>query len=164
MKKRASLLYTTARGFTLIELLVVISVLAILATILLISLKTFIDKGKDAAIKHNMANLLAQGNIYLLEGSLGNGYYDGFCVNNSAMVFIDEINKLASPNSAICNCNTDSSCAAPATAWCVGTQLKKVGLGTKTTYFYFCVDSTGKKKESSSYISGASVCSSGLCQ
>jgi len=136
------------KGFTLIELLVVISILGILAAIVLFSVRTFINNGKDAAIKHNMANLLTQSNAYILDENLGDGYYDGFCTHSGTISFLNEINVLSNPYSATCNCDTGSSCPASphATLWCVSVRLNKKS-GSSTNYFVFCMDSSGIKRE-----------------
>ncbi len=48
------------RGFTLIELLVVISIVGALASVVLSSVNVARDKGADAAIKSNLANMRVQ--------------------------------------------------------------------------------------------------------
>ena len=48
------------RGFTLIELLVVISIIGVMASIVLSSVNSARNKGADAAIKSNLANMRAQ--------------------------------------------------------------------------------------------------------
>jgi len=143
-------------GFTLIELLVVVSIISMLATIILTSTKMLFDKGKDSAIRYNMANLLTQASIY----TLNTGYYDGFCADSSANVFISEINKLAPSSYAVlCSCNTGSCPAgAKATTWCSSIKLNRIDVAYKNRNFVFCVDSTGKKIESAKV-----TCANGSC-
>src|SRR3989338_5509245 len=57
------------KGFTLIELLVVVAIIGILASVVLASLNTARQKGTDAAIKANLANLRAQAAIYYYTNS-----------------------------------------------------------------------------------------------
>ena len=47
----------TSKGFTIIELLVVIAIIAVLAAVVLVNVSQYISKGKDAAIKGNMASI-----------------------------------------------------------------------------------------------------------
>lgn len=54
----------TNRGFTLIELLVVIAIIGILSSVVLASLNSARNKGKDAAAKAAMGSLRAQAAIY----------------------------------------------------------------------------------------------------
>ena len=85
-------------GFTLIELLVVISIISLLASIVLASLGSARDGGKDAAIASQMAQMRLQAELYRSEK--GNFYDDandgevddslGECFTGSAgSVFID---------------------------------------------------------------------------
>ncbi|MDO8260777.1 MAG: type II secretion system protein, partial [Candidatus Magasanikbacteria bacterium] len=56
--------FAVESGFTLIELLVVIAIIGLLATIALASLNSARRKSADAAVKANMANISAQGELY----------------------------------------------------------------------------------------------------
>lgn len=141
------------RGFTIIELIVVIAVIAVLATIVSANVVNYIDKSKNAAIKGNMANLFTYGVTYYID----NDSYNNFCNNSGTDVFIDEINKIASPDSITCICDTGSNCN-NAEAWCTVVKLRG---SLSSTGNYFCIDSTGKKKESDSLLT--LNCSGGYC-
>ncbi len=47
----------TNKGFTLIELLVVIAIIGVLSAVVLASLNTARDKGKDASIQSDIGNI-----------------------------------------------------------------------------------------------------------
>ena len=42
------------KGFTIIELIVVVAIIAVLAAIVSVNVITYLNKGKDAAIKSNL--------------------------------------------------------------------------------------------------------------
>ncbi|MFA6258805.1 MAG: prepilin-type N-terminal cleavage/methylation domain-containing protein, partial [Candidatus Paceibacterota bacterium] len=63
------------RAFTLIELLVVVAIIGILATIVIASLNSARSKGKEAAIKSNLKNAIAQAELSYLD----NNNYSGAC-------------------------------------------------------------------------------------
>ena len=52
------------KGFTLIELLVVVAIIGILASVVLASLNSARNKGKDAAIFAQLANMRGQAELY----------------------------------------------------------------------------------------------------
>ena len=52
------------KGFTLIELLVVIAIIGILSSVVLASLNSARNKGNDAAIKNNLANIRPQAEMF----------------------------------------------------------------------------------------------------
>jgi prepilin-type N-terminal cleavage/methylation domain-containing protein len=63
------------KGFTLIELLVVIAIIGILASVVLASLSSARDKGKDAAVKSQLASMKAQAELFFATGET----YDTVC-------------------------------------------------------------------------------------
>src|ERR1035437_5563028 len=63
------------KGFTLIELLVVIAIIGILSSVVLASLSSARNKGKDAAVKSQLASMRAQAEIFYSAGST----YAGIC-------------------------------------------------------------------------------------
>ncbi|OGZ66402.1 MAG: hypothetical protein A3C50_02640 [Candidatus Staskawiczbacteria bacterium RIFCSPHIGHO2_02_FULL_43_16] len=122
------------RGFTIIELLVVVAIIAVLAAIVLVNVTGYINQGKNAAIKANLATVLTNGAVFYDDNST----YDGFC--GSANFTGPQAAIAATAEAAICFVNDAD------TAWCSCASLKTTGdEGAAAT---FCVDSTGYKKVS----------------
>ncbi len=68
------------RGFTLIELMVVISIIGMLSSVMMVSLKNARNKSLDAKVKAQLRNLRSSAAIY--RDTIGNGTY-GAIVNAS---------------------------------------------------------------------------------
>jgi len=126
------------KGFTIIELLVVIAIIAVLATIVLVNVTQYTNKGKDASAKGNLATLLTNGAIYF--NSFTN--YTGFNTSASYNSVYNRLTTSGMSYTVIYSGNTTNYC----------TQLT---LKSGNTY---CVDSTGKKLEKS-----GGTCSSSIC-
>ncbi len=128
------------KGFTIIELLVVVAIIAVLTGIVLVNVTSYINKGKDAAIKGNLATLLTNGAVYFDS----NGNYTTFCTSSmvAGKPIYDAINTAA---------GAAPTCAVKITndAWCACSTLKT------TAGNVFCVDSTGYKKETTNNCAAA---------
>lgn len=126
------------KGFTIIELLVVVAIIAVLAAIVLVNVTRYINEGKDAAIKGNMATILTNMAVWIDDngtyvvgaGGAGNEFeldatYD---TPQDAIVDIGKtvINGVKDTNDQFCAC---------ATLYATG--------GTAT----YCIDDTGYKKQ-----------------
>lgn len=114
----------TQRGFTLMELLVVIAIIGILASVVLASLNTARDKGRDAAIKSNLNNTRAQAEI-VYDNS--NGSYATVC---------DDTNVARAVSAS------SGSCFDGAAGWAADANLNGAGR--------YCVDYTGNATTTSS--------------
>ena len=68
------------KGFTLIELLVVITIIGILASIVVVNLNTARGRGQDVAVKEQMSQIRAAGELYYdgnnSSGTVRYGYSD----------------------------------------------------------------------------------------
>ena len=133
------------KGFTLIELLVVIAIIGILSSVVLASLNTARSKGKDAAIKSNLANMRPQAEIVYDEA----GYYGtvpfpaGVCSGLAGSLFADTKVQAflvdggnASSNSGI----SGAYCVSSQTAWAASIPL------VTTPDISWCVDSQGASR------------------
>lgn len=116
-------MFNKSKGFTIIELLVVVAIIAVLAAIVLVNVTQYINKGRDAAIKGNMATILTNGAVFY--DTAGN--YTNFNTSTG----------YTGPSAAIASANVVPTFVGTTTAYCVTAVLKDT-----TTY---CVDSTGYK-------------------
>lgn len=130
-----------SKGFTIIELLVVVAIIAVLAAIVLINVTSYINKGKDAAIKGNLASALIDSAVEFDTA----GSYAGFCAAA----------KWTNISAAVTSAGgTDVTCQGTTTAFCACSKLK-----TDTTKTY-CTDSRGVKVETAS---SACTGAGGMC-
>lgn len=124
-------------AFTLIELLVVIAVIGLLASIVVVSTRSAITKGKDAQIQaainqvRNIAEMIMN----------DNGSYASLCSGaglntNPSFTYGTQLGNIANQVSTA-NGGTAPTCYADVTSYCVSASLA-------TTGKYFCVDNTGK--------------------
>ena len=129
---------TMKRGFTLIELLVVIAIIGILASVVLASLNSARDKGTDAAIKSDINNARAQAELFYSDNS---NSYSGVCGNSTTGIG-KMVAGAQSKSSAVTCHNLD-------TGWALSAKLK-------SSSNFYCVDSSGAAKETSSNTISAS--------
>jgi prepilin-type N-terminal cleavage/methylation domain-containing protein len=111
------------RGFTLIELLVVVAIIGILSSIVIVSLNSARQKGRDASAKGSMSSIRAAAEIYY---DTNNVSYDGVCNDTDVLGLIAAAER---QTSATAECNSDPESFAAT-----------IELNTNA---FFCVDSTG---------------------
>ena len=139
------------KGFTLIELLVVIAIIGILAVVVLASLSSARERSADAAIKSNLDTVRKQAAIYF--NGAGNGSY-GTDLNHAGATCSARGGSLATTlfvldsniNAALLQAETKgiSRCAVSDSgdAYALAVRL--------STNYWWCIDSTGAVKESTS--------------
>ena len=126
------------KGFTLIELLVVVAIIGILASVVLASLNTARNKGKDASVQSSMSSMRAQAELGV---GAGGTYLIDLCNaasgTGSLLALKNAVNNTTA-NDVVCGQNTAVGVAP--TAWGATVQLPSSEGGTAS---FFCVDSTG---------------------
>ena len=144
-------------GFTIIELLIVIAIIGVLAAIVLINVTGYINKGKDAAAKGDMSTLFTNAITFYND----NSNFDNIAVEDddysNVIASLQNEDKMGYTVTVTCGTAEGAGTVCPedsnSVKWCASIQLKAVSSTT-----YYCVDSTGKKKESET-----AVCTNGLC-
>ena len=159
------------KGFTLIELLVVIAIIGILASVVLASLSSARNKGKDTAVKSQLASMRAQAELYY---STNQDSYLGICtaattVNGFAGAagdasgpgLIKATQEAVGVVAAVQVAATDGggtdkiTCHDAADSWVVEAPLVASTVATDM----YCVDATGASKiEALPMIASATAC------
>ncbi len=138
------------KGFTLIELLVVIAIIGILSSVVLASLSTARNKGKDAAVISQLAQMRSQAELYT--GTRAAVALAPCPASGSATLFGTANNGLGTLIAAVgTSGGTAAQCVDDGTNWAVSATL----LDGATTY---CVNSAGQSKRASAAGAGG-VCS-----
>jgi len=129
------------KGFTIIELLVVVAIIAVLAAIVLVNVTGYINQGKNAAVKGNLATIMTNGAVfYDAHGTYNDGGANVFCTN----AYVTAPSQAVDGALGLANGTTAALCHSTATAWCACSTLKTTS--AEPAGSTFCVDSTGYKK------------------
>lgn len=126
------------KGFTLIELLVVVAIIGILASIVLVSLNSARDKGRDASAKGSMSSARAAAELIFDNTNS----YDTVCnIGSQAdLLFVAAENQTG----------TTSACNVNAGAWAASIPLRSGG--------EYCIDSNGFAGNRTSTLGSNTVC------
>ena len=153
-----------SKGFTIIELVVVIAIIAILASIVLISVSGYINKGKDATMQEELhafqtnAISTANGGNYPITGT-GSCLATSQSVADSAWWAIAGNSSSKGPYYATAFCVQDSTTTP--TKFCACAQ------DLSDTANMWCVDSDGKSEKITGKVCGTDYCTAAaakLCQ
>ncbi len=111
------------RGFTLIELLVVIAIIGILSSVVLASLNSARNKGKDVAVKSNLSNIRSEASLFYDDTA---STYTGLCSDTQVAGMVAEATRQS---------GAAATCSADVDEWVAYATLKDATV--------FCVDHKG---------------------
>lgn len=143
------------KGFTLIELLVVIAIIGVLASIVLVSLNSARDKGKNAAIQKNLQNSIPAAELYSHYNTTVLTYTNVCTTDLSQAKSISNFVLAAAKAYGGSSATVDSTistagawntsvCHANATGWAAAVPLKESASGSGA---WWCVDNSGASKK-----------------
>jgi len=121
-------------GFTLIELLVVVAIIGILAYVVLASLNTARNKGKDASAQSSMSSMRAQAELGV---NASGQYVADLCTASTTGSLTTLITAVTNAGATSSTCAMSGAAAATSASWAYAALLPTGGTN------YFCVDSTG---------------------
>ena len=155
-------------GFTLIEIVVVVAIIGVLTTIILASLNKARTGGVDGAVKSNMRNALNQAEIAYGTRTANKDSYTSICTNGilpsettvrgigSMVLSAAKANGISSFASNGTGTGTTATCNnTVATAYAAEVPLSG---STNASPVMWCIDSTGKNKQTSASIGATNVC------
>ena len=127
------------RGFTIVELIVVVAIIAILASIVMVSVSQYIGGARDAAVKGNLSQLPTLATQWIVNGNSSDysGFFDD---SNYGYKVINAISSMPGGGSASGYDYSDSS-------YCYdrsdGLGPRWYAYGYSSTSNNFCIDYTG---------------------
>ncbi|MCX6719760.1 MAG: prepilin-type N-terminal cleavage/methylation domain-containing protein [Candidatus Staskawiczbacteria bacterium] len=110
------------RGFSIIELIVVIAIIAVLASIVMVSVTVYINKAKIATVQADMHQLQTLAGIYASK-STDSDIYAGFCISPAVTQILDAIKKVDPKYDGI-------MCADISSSYFTGPSGTNTGLGS----------------------------------
>lgn len=136
------------KGFTLIELLVVIAIIGILAAVILPSLGSSREKGKETAVKAQLANIRPQAELY---NQTNGGVFNtstsvvdagASCTATVSGSMFDSTasNNVAALVAGVISAGGVPTCYSSSTDWAVASSLPTTAGGA------WCVDSKGASR------------------
>ncbi|MFA6459226.1 MAG: type II secretion system protein [Candidatus Paceibacterota bacterium] len=143
------------KGFTLIELLVVIAIIGILASVVLVSLNSARQKGKDARVISDVQQLRtdaesayngADYGVAMSVNAAGNVHGNGFLNTLNRATLLTDASAQGSTVFAITN--------AGLTAYTIYGSLPSTLSGTVA---YFCIGSSGQTKQNTTDVAPATI-------
>lgn len=116
------------KGFTIIELIVVIAIIAVLASIVMLNVTQYINKGRDAATLGNLSSAISGGSVYFADNTSNTG--SQYVASPAFLALITAVT-----NSSKTYGGAYGSAVASDQHWCIYTTTYNKGLQ--------CADDTG---------------------